>query len=142
MKKNKEKIYESTPPTPEMKFYCDWALQFPKESLQILNDSLGKLLTFSIAMFSILIAINDKLEGFPATLYVATLISLFATMVLSFISIIPIERKVSKHMPFEIKKSIEELYKSKKRYLFSIFILMSLSIVMILAGVIKKFQLF
>jgi len=141
-KKIKEKIFLSTPPSPENAFYSEWALQFPKESLLVLNDSLNRLFTFSVALFSIMFAINDKMEGFPSSLYVTTLLILFLTMTLSFISIMPIESKVSKHKPLDIKEAIAKIYARKRFYLILVYLLMSLSIILILLGVMQKFKVF
>ena len=113
-------------------FYKKWAFEFPKENIQILNDSLGKVLTFSLAFFSFIVAFYDKLGS---QIKFSILLLLFASAVISFYGIMPLSRNYNPYFIKTVKDSIADVTKVKMKYLIRSSICLMLTMLLIILDV-------
>lgn len=99
---------------PDNSFYYHWALEFPKENIQTINEHLNRILTFSGVLFTGVIAFSGNLKK---EISIIILIFLIICMSLSFLGTYPIDKKFNINEAATIKDSINKIITHKKRYM-------------------------
>ena len=61
---NKIKYSKGVIAPPENSFYYNWALEFPKENIQVINEHLNRILTFSGVLFTGIIAFSGNFNNY------------------------------------------------------------------------------
>lgn len=133
--KIKEPVHTAYIPQPEMLSYYHWAKEFKKETIETANDYLGKMLTFSIALFSVVIAFNDKINVKFQPYIVA---SLLISTLIAFIGNFPIEKQYNPNKPNTIESAIREIIISKRYYVIGSFIAVFVSMCLFFISIISK----
>lgn len=108
---------EQSDPTPEDEFYLEWGLESLKRNLTFANDILQRLVTLNGVLLGGSIAFYDE-HILSATLKPIVLLCFFLSLVLSFLGMMPYERRVDIRMPGCIKQFKQRALQSKRNYLW------------------------
>ena len=104
-------------------------MEFPKETIQIANDFLNRMLTFSIALFSIIIAFQKNIQ---TKFFPIIMLSLIISTTICFLGNFPVEQKYNPNRADTIENAIRVIIKKKKQYIIFSFSLIFLSMCLIL----------
>ena len=116
-------------------FYDNWMLEFPKEDIHIANDYLNRMLTFSVGLFSVVVAFkNNMIELFQP--YIMT--SLLVSVIISFLGNFPIEMRFNPNITITIENAIKNTIQKKKIYIIASFTCIFLSMCLIVISILCK----
>ena len=134
-RKQKEPVGKATLPSAKTLFYYNWATEFPKENIQILNEHLNRFLIFSGGLFSIVTFFKTNIDPRWLPFIMGFLL---VSIMISFIGNLPVEQFYKQNRPDTIEAAIRYITKQKKLYIILSFSFIFASMCLILLSVIYK----
>lgn len=107
---------QGRPPTEDEIFYSTWGRETLKNNINLCNDILKQLITISSALLGVTLIFDQIVVADTVRIFVTT--SFFASLIISFIGLLPYERKVSLSTPEDIKDHKQKTLKHKRNYLW------------------------
>ncbi len=135
-KENEEEVFQGTPVSDEDSFFFNWAKESIKENVKLANDILKQLITLCTTLLGISIIFEKIVLHEQFRLLV--ICSFFIGLIISFIGVLPFEKKVDILSPSEIRDYQERALRHKLRYLWASSISLVVGFAIIIAELIVK----
>lgn len=113
---NEEEILQGEPVSEMDLFYLKWGRDSMKENIALANDMLKQLITLCTALLGVSL-IYDKIIVHE-TLKLVVICSFFFGLIISFLGILPFERRIDILSPSQIKDYHHNALKHKMKYLW------------------------
>ena len=132
-----KKRVRGRPPSTDEQFYLEWGYETLKNNFNLLNEVLRQLLTLDAALLAAAIGFLDKIK-IPDWSKAFVLILLCASLVISFLGVLPYKGKVDLRKPEDIKLHKEKALASKRRFLWIAASLLFVSFVISILGLLAS----
>lgn len=116
MSNDKEEILQGEPVSDVDLFYINWGRESIKENISLANELLKQLITLCIALLGVSL-IYDKILTYEFLRF-AVICFFFLGLIISFLGVLPFEKKIDVLSPSKIREYHQIALKHKLKYIW------------------------